>query len=98
MLTLNPSWSPVATTVIINGQEAASTESKNIGLSILKLFAGLIPAMWVGAGVLATGALIAVMLPFSTRTSAAANAAAEQLDEQIRLRDVAVAHAGLSPS
>jgi len=55
--------------------------------------AGLIPAMWVGAGVLATGALIAAVLPFSTRTSAAANAAAEQLDERIRLRDVEVVHA-----
>jgi EmrB/QacA subfamily drug resistance transporter len=54
--------------------------------------AGLIPAMWVGAGVLAAGALIAAALPFSTRTSAAANAAAEQL-EQMALSDVEVVHA-----
>jgi EmrB/QacA subfamily drug resistance transporter len=38
---------------------------------------GLIPAMWVGAAVLAAGALIALVLPFSTRTSAAQHAAAE---------------------
>jgi EmrB/QacA subfamily drug resistance transporter len=55
--------------------------------------AGLIPAMWVGAGVLAAGALIAAVLPFSTRTSAAANAAAEQLDERAQLRNVEVVHA-----
>jgi len=39
--------------------------------------AGLQPAMWVGAAVLAVGALIALVLPFSTRASAAAHAAAE---------------------
>jgi EmrB/QacA subfamily drug resistance transporter len=39
--------------------------------------AGITPAMWVGAAVLAAGALIAAVLPFSTRASAAANAAAE---------------------
>jgi predicted MFS family arabinose efflux permease len=33
---------------------------------------GLIPAMWVGAAVLAAGALIAAALPFSTRADAAA--------------------------
>ena len=33
--------------------------------------AGLTPAMWVGAAVLAAGALIALVLPFSTRASAA---------------------------
>jgi EmrB/QacA subfamily drug resistance transporter len=38
---------------------------------------GLVPALWVGAAVLAAGALIATVLPFSTRASAAANAAAE---------------------
>ena len=38
---------------------------------------GLVPALWVGAAVLAAGALIAAALPFSTRASAAANAAAE---------------------
>ncbi len=36
---------------------------------------GLIPAMWVGVGVLAAGALIAAALPFSTRASAATQAA-----------------------
>jgi EmrB/QacA subfamily drug resistance transporter len=39
--------------------------------------AGMTPAIWVGAGVLAAGALIAAVLPFSTRTSAAQNAAVE---------------------
>jgi EmrB/QacA subfamily drug resistance transporter len=38
---------------------------------------GLLPAMWVGAAVLGLGALIAAALPFSTRASAAAFAAAE---------------------
>ena len=38
---------------------------------------GLVPAMWVGAAVLAAGALIAAVFPFSTRASAAAHAAAE---------------------
>jgi EmrB/QacA subfamily drug resistance transporter len=38
---------------------------------------GMTPAIWVGAAVLAAGALIAAALPFSTRDSAAANAAAE---------------------
>jgi EmrB/QacA subfamily drug resistance transporter len=32
---------------------------------------GLVPALWVGAGVLAVGALIAVALPFSTRPATA---------------------------
>jgi EmrB/QacA subfamily drug resistance transporter len=49
---------------------------------------GLIPAMWVGAAVLAAGAMIAAVLPFSTRTSAAANAAAERLDEDAEMREV----------
>ncbi|MBV9309315.1 MAG: DHA2 family efflux MFS transporter permease subunit [Solirubrobacterales bacterium] len=38
---------------------------------------GLVPAMWVGVGVLAAGALIAAALPFSTRASASETAAAE---------------------
>ncbi|HSC02428.1 MAG TPA: MFS transporter [Solirubrobacteraceae bacterium] len=38
---------------------------------------GLVPALWIGAAVLAAGALIAAAFPFSTRASAAANAAAE---------------------
>ena len=49
---------------------------------------GLIPAMWVGAAVLAAGAMIAAVLPFSTRTSAAANAAAERLGEDAEMREV----------
>jgi EmrB/QacA subfamily drug resistance transporter len=39
--------------------------------------AGLTPAMWVGAAVLAVGALVALVFPFSTRDSAAAHAADE---------------------
>ena len=39
---------------------------------------GLVPAMWVGAGVLAAGALAAAALPFSTRATAAEHAASEQ--------------------
>jgi len=38
---------------------------------------GLVPALWVGVAVLVAGALVAAALPFSTRASAAANAAAE---------------------
>src|SRR5579859_4917901 len=38
---------------------------------------GLTPAMWVGVGVLAAGAGIAALVPFSTRDSAAAHARAE---------------------
>ena len=38
---------------------------------------GMVPAMWVGAAVLAVGALIALVFPFSTRASAAQQAAAE---------------------
>ncbi|MGN6868387.1 MAG: MFS transporter, partial [Solirubrobacteraceae bacterium] len=38
---------------------------------------GLVPAMWVGAAVLAAGALIALVFPFSTRASAAEHAVAE---------------------
>ena len=40
--------------------------------------------MWVGAAVLAAGALIAAVLPFSTRASAAENAAAEAGPAAIR--------------
>jgi EmrB/QacA subfamily drug resistance transporter len=38
---------------------------------------GLVPTMWVGAAVLAAGALIAMVFPFSTRASAAEHATAE---------------------
>jgi EmrB/QacA subfamily drug resistance transporter len=39
---------------------------------------GLTPALWVGAAVLAAGALVALVLPFNTRADAAAQAAAER--------------------
>jgi EmrB/QacA subfamily drug resistance transporter len=38
---------------------------------------GLTPAIWVGVGVLGAGALLAALLPFNTRASAAAHALAE---------------------
>ncbi len=38
---------------------------------------GLVPAAWVGAAVLLAGALVAVALPFSTRSAAVANAQRE---------------------
>ena len=38
---------------------------------------GLVPAMWVGAAVLGAGALIAAVLPFSTRAAARQHAEAE---------------------
>ena len=44
--------------------------------------AGLVPAMWVGVGVLAVGALIAAALPFDTRVLAAQSAAAESAGAQ----------------
>jgi EmrB/QacA subfamily drug resistance transporter len=53
---------------------------------------GLVPAMWVGAGVLGAGALVAAALPFSTRSSALANAASES-DEQTQTVLAPVAHA-----
>jgi EmrB/QacA subfamily drug resistance transporter len=40
---------------------------------------GLVPALWVGAVVLAAGALIAAVFPFSTRASASAHAAEEAM-------------------
>jgi MFS family permease len=45
---------------------------------------GLIPALWVGAAVLAVGALVAAALPFSTRASAQAHAAAESAERTHR--------------
>jgi EmrB/QacA subfamily drug resistance transporter len=44
---------------------------------------GLTPAMWVGVGVLGAGALLAALVPFNTRASAAANAAAERRQGQV---------------
>ncbi len=38
---------------------------------------GLVPAVWVGAGVLAVGALVALVFPFSTRAEAREQAEAE---------------------
>jgi EmrB/QacA subfamily drug resistance transporter len=46
-------------------------------LSAQGFVSGLVPAMWVGAAVLAAGALLAAALPFSTRASATSHAAAE---------------------
>jgi EmrB/QacA subfamily drug resistance transporter len=43
---------------------------------------GLIPAMWVGTGVLGIGALIPLLLPFSTRATAQAHAAAEAAERE----------------
>ena len=43
---------------------------------------GLTPALWVGAAVLAAGALIALVLPFSMRETAAAHAEAEREAER----------------
>jgi EmrB/QacA subfamily drug resistance transporter len=41
---------------------------------------GLLPAMWVGAAVLAAGAIVPLLLPFNTRESTLAQLAAEQND------------------
>ncbi|HWE09645.1 MAG TPA: DHA2 family efflux MFS transporter permease subunit, partial [Solirubrobacteraceae bacterium] len=41
---------------------------------------GLVPALWIGTAVLAVGALIPLLLPFSTRASAQVQAAAEAAD------------------
>ena len=38
---------------------------------------GMVPALWVGTAVLGAGALVATLLPFSTRATAAAHGAAE---------------------
>jgi hypothetical protein len=39
--------------------------------------AGLVPALWVGAAVLAVGGLVALVLPFDTRAAAEAHALSE---------------------
>src|ERR1017187_8447655 len=41
---------------------------------------GLLPAMWIGAAVLAGGALIAALLPFSTRAAAAEQAVTQETE------------------
>ncbi|MGH2870575.1 MAG: MFS transporter [Solirubrobacteraceae bacterium] len=43
---------------------------------------GLTPAMWVGTAVLGAGALIALLLPFSTRATADAHAETERVQAQ----------------
>jgi EmrB/QacA subfamily drug resistance transporter len=43
---------------------------------------GLVPAMWVGTAVLAVGAIIPVLLPFSTRATAVAQAQVEAAEHQ----------------
>jgi hypothetical protein len=48
--------------------------------------------MWVGAAVLGAGAIIAAVLPFSTRTSAAANAEVQAHTDQAELRELELAH------
>ena len=48
--------------------------------------AGMTPALWVGAAVLAAAALIALVLPFNTRASAAEHAAAEAARRRRRRR------------
>ena len=53
---------------------------------------GLTPAMWVGAAVLAAGALIAAAVPFSTRSSAPADTA-EARSDQTQPHGMELAHA-----
>ena len=43
---------------------------------------GLTPALWIGAAVLAAGALLPIILPFSTRDSALAHAATETAERE----------------
>jgi EmrB/QacA subfamily drug resistance transporter len=43
---------------------------------------GLTPALWIGAAVLGVGALIPVLLPFSTRATAVAQAAVEAAERE----------------
>jgi EmrB/QacA subfamily drug resistance transporter len=52
---------------------------------------GLVPALWVGTAILAVGAVIPLLLPFSTRASAEAQAAAQAAERE------ASTPAGLSP-
>jgi MFS family permease len=48
---------------------------------------GLTPAMWVGAAVLAVGALIPLVIPFNTRASAEAQASVEAAERQQAARE-----------
>jgi EmrB/QacA subfamily drug resistance transporter len=43
---------------------------------------GLVPALWVGTAILAVGAIIPLLLPFSTRASAEAQAAAQAAERE----------------
>jgi MFS family permease len=54
---------------------------------------GLVPAVWVGAGVLAVGALVALVLPFSTRAAAREQAEAEASAARDRRRTQQLASA-----
>jgi EmrB/QacA subfamily drug resistance transporter len=72
----------LATVFTSNGSYASSQSFVN----------GLIPAMWVGVAVLGAGALIAAVLPFSTRAPAGAQAA-EAFDHQAQPHDVELARA-----
>jgi hypothetical protein len=57
--------------------------SANGGYTAPHLFvSGLAPAMWVGAGVLAVGAVIPLLLPFSTRATAEAQAHVEAAERR----------------
>ncbi len=57
--------------------------SSNGGYSDPQLFvSGLRPAMWVGTAVLAVGAVIPLLLPFSTRATATAQAEVEAAERQ----------------
>jgi EmrB/QacA subfamily drug resistance transporter len=49
---------------------------------------GLTPAMWVGAAVLALGALIPLVIPFNTRASAEAQASVEAAERRQAVREV----------
>ncbi len=50
---------------------------------------GLTPAMWIAVAVLAAGALIAAVVPFSTRAAAAAQVAAARVTNQDELAPIA---------
>jgi EmrB/QacA subfamily drug resistance transporter len=52
---------------------------------------GLVPAMWVGVAVLAAGALIALVLPFSTRAKAPAPVTQEDRDRRSQQRTAELA-------
>jgi len=52
---------------------------------------GLVPALWVGAAVLAAGSAVAAALPFSTRATAAAHGAAEAAGPSLQPRDAGLA-------